>query len=371
MKVLFFVTGVGYGDATREHANIEALLDHDPKAKVLIACYDNSYEYFRGKFRTFRIRGYRIPGSGMRFRVIPFLLNNVLLPFVWFFTAVKFGKAIKRFNPDIIVSDFEPAAFTAARLVGKKCIVVFGYDPETLKEYSKGNRLSIKCWLEAKYFEGLYDKADFVIIPTLLGARRQSLLYHYVNPIVRKMPVDLPSKKVLMGRLKLARDPVVVMLGGSDFGLKLAKGLHRIAHKFDEEFIVFGSHKHLKPAKNFRHIRFAPDFLEYLKVSKGVITLGGQKMLAECLAFRKPMLIFPIRDHVEQLMNAYTLRNVAVVGRNAGGAGLEDEVRRFLRDLPKLQRKVDGLGLRFNGAEQVAGLLADLKKSLSGPSARR
>ena len=100
-----------------------------------------------------------------------------------------------------------------------------------------------------------------------------------------KMPVDLPSKKVLMGKLKLARNPVVVMLGGSDFGLKLAKGLHRIAHKFDEEFIVFGSHKQLKPAENFRHIRFAPDFLEYLKVSKAVITLGGQKMLAEFFAF--------------------------------------------------------------------------------------
>lgn len=371
MKVLFFVTGVGYGDATREHANIEALLRKEPKAKVLIACYDNSYEYFKRKFRTFRIRGYRIPGSGMRFQVIPFVFNNVFLPFVWFFTAVKFSKAIRKFNPDIVVSDFEPAALTAAKLVGRKCVVIFGYDPETLKDYSKSNKLSAKCWFQAKYFESLYDKADFVVIPKLLGVKKQSILYHYVNPVIRKGLEDFPGKKILMQKLKLKREPVVVMLGGSDFGLKLARGLRKVASKFNEDFIVFGSHKHLEPSKNFRHIRFADNFLEYLKVSKGVITLGGQKMLTECLAFKKPMLVFPIQDHVEQLLNAYTLRDVAVVGKRASGAGFEGEVRGFLRSLPRLQKRIDSLEIKFNGAEQVAGLLVDLKKKLSKPSARR
>ena len=371
MKVLFFVTGVGYGDATREHANIEALLRKEPKAKVLIACYDNSYEYFKRKFRTFRIRGYRIPGSSMRFQVIPFVFNNVFLPFVWFFTAVKFSKAIKKFNPDIVVSDFEPDALTAAKLGGRKCVVVFGYDPEMLKDYSKSNKLSAKCWFEAKYFESLYDKADFVIIPKLLGVKRQSVLYHYVNPVIRKGPADFSAKNVLMQKLKLKRGPVVVMLGGSDFGLKLAKSLRKIASKFDDEFIVFGSHRQLEPAKNFRHIRFADNFLEYLKVSKGVITLGGQKMLTECLAFRKPMLVFPIQDHVEQLLNAYTMRDVAVIGKKGSGAGFEKEVRGFLRNLPKLQKKVDSMDIKFNGAEQVADLLVDLKKKISKSSARK
>lgn len=365
MRVLFFVTGVGYGDATREHANIDALLKKDPRTKVMIAGYDNSYDYFKDKFPTFKIRGYRIPGKGMRFKVIPFIINNTLLPFFWVFSAIRLRKEIRRFRPDIIVSDFEPAGITAAKLTGKKCVVVFGYDPKTREEYMRRNKLSRKCWIEAKYFEGLYDKADFVVIPTLLGARKQSILYHYINPIIRRMPSDLPDRKKLMEKWGLSKPPVVVMLGGSDFGLKIARHLRRIAHKFDEDFLVFGSSRELKPGKNFRHARFSKNFLEYLKVSKGVITLGGQKTLTEALAFRKPMLVFPIEDHVEQLMNAYSARNVAIVSTKSDEESFERQLRKFLRNLPDLQRRVDKLKVRFDGAEQMAGLLVDLKRSSS------
>ena len=272
-------------------------------------------------------------------------------------------REIRKFNPDLIVSDFEPAGITAAKLLGKKCIVIFGYNPELLKEYTKTNKLSKKCWFEARYFESLYDKADFVIIPTLLGLKRQEILYHYVNPVIRKEPADLASNKTIMTRLKLKKEPIVVMLGGSDFGLKLAKGISKIAHKLNEQFIVFGSHKQLPASKNFKHKRFAPDFLDYLKVSKAVITLGGQKMLSECLAFKKPMLVFPIQDHVEQLMNAYSLRSVAVVGNKSTGSGLEKEVRLFIKNIPKLKEKMDSLDLNFNGAEQIAQVLIDLSSS--------
>lgn len=371
MRVLFFVTGVGYGDATREHANIEALLKREPKAKIMIAAYGNSYNYFKGKFPTFRIRGYRLAGKSMRFRVLPFIVNNALLPFFWVFTAIRFRRMIREFNPDLIVSDFEPAGLTAARITGKKCVMVFGFDPEVAKGYVKKNKLSKKCWLEAKYFEGLYDQADFVVIPSLFGVKRQSILYHYINPVIRSKPSDLPSGSVLMKKLGLKRAPVIVMLGGSDFGLKLARNLRKIAHKFGEDFLVFGSSTEVESAKNFRHVKFSKNFLEYLKVSKGVITLGGQEMITEALAFRKPMLVFPIQDHVEQLMNAYSIRKVAIVDAKADFKDFEGNVTKFLRNLPDMQKRMDGLKINFDGAEQMADLLLDIKKSSSIPKARR
>lgn len=363
MRVLFFVTGVGYGDATREHANIDALLKMRPKTKVMIAAYDNSYEYFKDKFPTFRIRGYRISDIGMKFRVLPFILNNMVLPFFWIGTALSLRKAIRKFNPDLIVSDFEPAGIAAAKVVGRKCVMVFGYDPETRKEYGKKNKLSRKCWLEAKYFESLYDKADFMVIPTLLGVKRESVLYHYINPIVRKMPADLPDRKALMKKRGLRRPPVIVMLGGSNFGLKIAKALKRIAHKFDEDFLVFGSGVNIESSGNFRHIRFSSSFLDYLKASKGVVTLGGQKMLSEALAFKKPLLVFPVQNHVEQLMNAYAVRNVALVSTESDERTFERQLRKFLKNLPDLQRRMDRLKIEFNGAGQMAKLLVDIKEN--------
>lgn len=371
MKVLFFVTGVGYGDATREHANIVALLERDPKAKVMVAAYDNSYEYFKDKFRTVKIKGYRIPGSGMEFRVLPFILSNLFLPFSWMFTSFRLRKEIKKFNPDIVVTDFEPSGITAAKMVNKRCVTVFGYNPDTLKEYLKTNKLSRKCWLEAKYFENLYDKADFAVIPNLLGAKKHSILYYYVNPIIRQKPSDLPNKRDLMKKFGMKKEPIIVMLGGSNFGLRLARNLQKVAAKMDEEFLVFGSHKALKESRNFKHIRFTEDFLEYLKTAKAVITLGGQKMLTESLAFRKPILVFPIKDHIEQLMNAYTLRDVAMVGEGISKDELRHQVHKFLGGLPKLQAKMDRLSIEFNGAQQFAKLLEDFKKKPSRHSAKR
>ncbi len=61
MKILFVVSGIGYGDATREHANILALKKKYPQARIMVAGYDNSYEYFQKKYPTIRIRGYKLP----------------------------------------------------------------------------------------------------------------------------------------------------------------------------------------------------------------------------------------------------------------------------------------------------------------------
>jgi len=36
MKILFVVSGIGYGDATREHANILALKKKYPQARIMV-----------------------------------------------------------------------------------------------------------------------------------------------------------------------------------------------------------------------------------------------------------------------------------------------------------------------------------------------
>jgi len=57
MKVLYVVSGIGYGDATREHSNIIALKKKFPGTKIMVAGYDNSLAYFQDKFNTVKIRG--------------------------------------------------------------------------------------------------------------------------------------------------------------------------------------------------------------------------------------------------------------------------------------------------------------------------
>jgi len=353
MKVLFIVTGVGYGDSVRVHAIIKSFLEHDPSTKVMVAGYDNSYSYFRDKYNTVRISGYKLLGMSLKFKVLSFIANNYVLPYTWLSVSFRLKRLVRDFNPDVIVSDFEPAGIILARLLRKPSVVVFAYDPLLFKEFRHKNR---KLSLEALYFERLYKFADLAIIPCLLG-RKESKNYCYVNPIIITKPSELPSDKVLMRKLNLKRPPVLVMLGGSSFGVNLARRLMRIVKNFDEDFIIFGSNVKLPKRKNVKHFLFNPNFVEYLKVSKGVVTLAGNLTLSECVVYRKPMLVFPIKDHVEQVMNSYALRNVAMVRYDI--KGLRKTLESFLKNLDSIKRKIPKV--EASGSDEVVKIVESLR----------
>ena len=194
MKVLYVISGIGYGDSTREHANILALKKLFPNTRIMIAGYDNSYRYFKDKYPTVKIQGYKLPGKNMKINVLIFGLRNLLLPLHWLFSTLKVPLYTSKFIPDLIISDFEPAGISLAKLLQKKCIVVFGFDPLLYREYAQKHKVNYKMWIEAKYFEKLYHQADVVIIPTFKRNTSDYGQYKYVNPIVRQKRDELPSE---------------------------------------------------------------------------------------------------------------------------------------------------------------------------------
>ena len=88
-----------------------------------------------------------------------------------------------------------------------------------------------------------------------------------------------------------------------------------------------------------------------MKVSKGIITLGGHLTLSETLAFKKPAMIFPIADHVEQILNAYTLEGVSYVRYNL--KDLRKHIKTFLRNLDPLKKRIPKKETRFFGKIDV------------------
>jgi len=352
MKILFIVTGVGYGDATREHSNIEAFLRKDPDTEIMVAGYDNSYNYFKNKYKTIKIKGYKFTEESLKFSVPKFIWKNYKLPFIWAADTFRIRKKIKEFNPDVIISDFEPVGISLSKLIKKKCVMVFGYDPELFKKFPHKNS---KISFEARYFNILYKRADRVIIPTLLGQKKFSKHFS-VNPVLRTRPSDLPSKEELMEKLNLKREPVIVMLGGSMFGNILAKKIIHFAHLFNQDFIIFGSNIRNVHQKNVTYYPYKENVLEYVKASKAVITLGGHLTLSECLAFRKPAMVFPIEDHVEQMLNAYRLQNIYCVKYNLGY--LRKNINNFLRKLDIYKDRIPKI--EFNGSEQIVKKVHEL-----------
>tara|TARA_Y100000310_G_scaffold11109_1_gene11714 strand:+ start:1509 stop:2597 length:1089 start_codon:yes stop_codon:yes gene_type:complete len=356
MKLLFIVTGVGFGDSTREHTNILAVKKKYPKAKIMVACYDNSYNYFKDKYETIRIGSYVFAERGMRLRTIPFLGQMIYLPFAWGLSTLKLKLHTLNFKPDLIISDFEAIGVMLSRITKAKCLTVFSYDPELYKEYKKEYGASPKLKFQTHHFEKVYDKADLAIIPSLRIQKPRKLRYTYINPIIRETPDKLGTEKKLMKELKLKKKPILVMLGGSKIGTKLAEDLNKMAKSFKEDFIIFGGHlEGIDFVKNIQYHNYIPHFLEYLKVCKGIITLAGSKTLSEALVYKKPIMCFPIFDHGEQITNAYSIKDIAHVHYNT--KDLKKKIKAFIKDMPKLQRKVNKYNIKSNGAQQFVKLV--------------
>ncbi len=346
MRVLFIVTGIGYGESTREHAIINAMLKKKPGTEVVVAAYGMSYYYFKDKFRTIKIAGYSFPFRHLRFELRKFLARNILLPFIWTVSIVRLAVAVVSHKIDLIVSDFELFGCIVAKLTGRRCIAVFGYDPLLYKEYKEKTRI---LDLQARYLEFTYRCADKVIIPSFIrtGKNKKQV---YIAPIVRTTPQMLPGKNAIMKKLKLRKEPIIVTTGGSTFGDVLIRTINRIAPRFNEHFIIF-TQSRFRPARNVLKAAPSKDFLEYLKVSKGVITLAGQLTLSECIAFKKPLLVFPIKGHIEQLLNAYAIKDQAMIATG----NIERTVGLFIKNLGSLRYRIPDV--RCDGAVKAADII--------------
>ncbi|MBI2663140.1 hypothetical protein HYX15_01260 [Candidatus Woesearchaeota archaeon] len=346
IKLLFVVTGFGYGDSIRVETIINEFLKRDKLNDVLILGYDLSYKYFKNKFKVLEVEGYKFPDYGLEFKTHRFLIKNYYLPISWILTWRKHRKALKLFDPDLIISDFEPMAVFISRSLNKKCISIFGYDPKVYDEYpNKNNILDI----QSKFIERIYDHSNKIIIPSFKKKHNASNRI-YINPIVR----EYKKKKNLAKKLGIKNSPIIIMLGGSDYGIELARKIINLNKRYNENLIIFGGTTKISKS----HYIFKDDIMDYLAISKGVITLAGNLSLSETLFMKKPMLVFPIKNHIEQQLNAYMVKEYAIIG----GDDINESLENFLKNINNIKKKLNKIKLKFDGAKEIVDIIYDMEK---------
>jgi len=151
----------------------------------------------------------------------------------------------------------------------------------------------------------------------------------------------------------------LIMLGGSNFGDILAKKINKIASKFDEKFIIIGSNLKLQKKQNVKYYPFKENIHDYIKNSKAVITMGGRLTLTESLYSKKPIMAFPIKNHVEQLINVKSIENNIFVCYDL--KNLSQKLNYFLNNLDKFRKKIPKL--KFNGSKQVVDFVYKISKN--------
>ena len=128
-----------------------------------------------------------------------------------------------------------------------------------------------------------------ILIPSL-EERKNTKNFIYFPLIIRKSPSEVKANKY--------RGSILVMIGGSRFGRSLAEKIKNISKEFNENFVFFGLKCRSRNCIGFKNFR--EDYLSFLKSSKAVISLAGYSGLSESFIYKKPNLVFPLKNWLEQ-----------------------------------------------------------------------
>ena len=361
MKILFVITGIGLGHIMREQALITHIQKNIKDVEIKIAGFKNSYNYFKNKFPVIKIIGHKFPETNFVVSKSKTLLYNLPYPLYFLIDSIKLYNEIKKFRPDLIIVDAQPVGTFIGNFTGIKTVAIYNLDLVKWQEFMNERKLTLMERLQSmiyyKQISKCYERAEIVLIPTIKDKRADTKRYFYINPIVRAAPEDLPSERILMKKLGLRKKPILVMLGGSTFGFSVAHHIVNISGKFSEDFIIFGF-ENLK-TKNVVSYRFKENFLEYLKVCKGIIIIAGHNTLSEAAVFKKPTMVFPFKNYIEHYVNVYNLEDIMMVRDliNISQDEIEDSVNSFLNKINILEKNIRKLNVKGNGASQAYNII--------------
>ena len=274
----------------------------------------------------------------------------------------KLRRLMKAFNPEIIICDFEPIGLYLRKNIPH--VLVFNFDPLMYKEFAKKGLK--KHYFQHKYISWVYNRAKKInakiIIPTL--EKHDSSEYNFVNPIVRPLPTE--SQKDLLKKLNLKSPPIIIMFGGSHFATNLLYKIQNVLHKVDDEFIVFAYKLFGESYDNIKFLSFKDNFLDYLKASKGIISQAGFQTLSESILLKKPSLIFPIPNFLEQELIASWAEKEGVSMKESKKYLSEKDLLRiiktFIDSLPEMQKNLNKIHLQPTGAKEAAEIISNLVK---------
>ena len=290
LRVLLALSGLGLGNATRQHALLEELasrLAAEKRRLDLVVCgWGRAAAYFRDRpgIRLVELAPY--PGS----------------PLVFLRNSYRIFREVLRHRPQIILLDSDyhwPAYFflrSRVVYVGQAWNVVFA----AIRERP---RWPARTWLRFLFLElgdALYQTifSRLVLAPGFVEETKETALCARIPLLVRSAYRSSHPEEA-----ETAPEEWIVSLSGS--GLE-SHALRELADS--RGYPLLGPKAEGDPVCTER-----PRLDGYA----GVITQCGLSSLSEAVARRKPMALVPMANHPEQHMNALTvarLRWGAIVG---------------------------------------------------------
>jgi uncharacterized protein (TIGR00661 family) len=321
-KIIYAVAGEGFGHSSRSHMIGQRLIKagHD----VMFVGSQKSLLYLKQYFgdRVKEVFGLSFAFEGERIDKSETLKRNLLkLPEGNKVNDELFHQHFEPFGPDLVISDFEPFS---AWWAWRKRIPFISIDHEhvltlcKLEHPTKNlfSRLTASVITECHYVGAV---AYLVISFFKAPLRMDSAVL--APPIVREAVTQLTPEQ---------GDHVIVY---STTGQNREELMGTLGRFPSQQFYVYGFDCNQQQGNCTLKARSTEGFLQDLSCARGVIASAGFSLISECLHLRKKMLLLPLANQYEQVINA---RYIEKLGLGVGAEHLDEpSLGRFLDDLDK------------------------------------
>lgn len=321
-RIIYAVAGEGFGHSSRTHLIGQKLLDsgHD----VLFVGSRNSLAYLKQYFghRVKEVFGLSFSYEGGRVDKSETLIRNLLkYPVADKMNYQLFKKTFEPFDPELVISDFEPFSGWWAY---RNRIPFISIDHE---------HMLTLCKLEHPY-ENWFSRvtASAVTAGHYMGAVAYIILNFFKAPVVfDKAIVAPPVIRPEVSSQKYRPGEYIVVYSTTGRGEDEMQNM--LAGFSDRKFYVYGFGLAGERGNCIFKKRSTEGFLNDLASAGGVIATAGFTLISECLYFKKPMLLLPVAGQYEQIINA---QYVEKLGRGIKANSLDEQsLGRFLDHLDR------------------------------------
>lgn len=319
-KILYGVHGYGRGHAARAQAVLgELTRAYD----VLVLAGDDACDQLREDYRVVRIPTLRYYHSkrGRRsvWRTIghnaPAVLDLLLRGPVFQMVRCE----IRRFAPDVVLSDSEGWTHRAARALGIPRISFDHYGIMAYCPLKMSLRDRLICWLESLAYRMLVCNPQRIIVTAFYRGkppRRDGV--KVVGPILRR--------EVRCGRPAAGEHLLVYFANAS---VHFTPRVEEALRKLNRPVKVYGPDR-AGVAGNIEFCRIADlPFVRDLASCRAVFSTAGNQLISEAIHFGKPLLLMPERA-LEQRLNAQFVHDWEIGMRTRPGDVSAELLRRFL-----------------------------------------
>jgi len=321
-RIIYAVAGEGFGHSSRSHLIGQRLLDagHD----VMFVGSQKSLLYLKQYFtdRVQEVFGLSFAFEGERIDKSETLKRNLLkLPEANRQNDELFKKHFEPFEPELVISDFEPFS---AWWAWRKHVPFISIDHEHMLTLCKLDH-PVKNWF-SRLTASVVTECHYV------GA----VVYIVINFFKAPLRIDSavlapPIVRPIVGELEATAGEHILMYSTTGTG---RDRLQKTLGKFPgQTFLVYGFDQDLECDNCVFKKRSTEGFLADLAAARGVVASAGFSLLSECMYLKKKMLLLPLAGQYEQIINA---RYIEQLGLGIAAEKLNEvKIARFLGELDK------------------------------------